>query len=780
MPPLLLSRDENMSEKKRAPRLRRPSLAALLLTAGAFTLGCGGGGAGSVAPPPPPPPSIIVGVTPASGTALLGQTLAFTANVSNTADTAVLWSVNGIPGGSPQAGTISAAGLYTAPADLPQGGTVQVTATSHADTSKSSTALVTISSDVSVTLTPGSAAVELGAAQTFRASITSGGHPDTAVRWSLSGAACPGACGTLDGSGVYTAPQILPASPGVTITATSVADPSRQASASVTITSNFTLQLAAPASLSMGATNTLLATLTPAPGSNPSTALSWSLAGTGCTGSACGILSATTTSSAGGGTAIAEPAGYTAPAAATQTFTVTITVTPQADPTKKAQANIVIEAGGTLAVTPTVSTLAANHRVTLVVAQTGAAAASFNWSVNGTPGGSATVGQICVTGSLPCQPVTTTGATQVDYVAPGAIPAANPLSVRVTSAADAGVSAVAQITVINHVLVSVLPNNVTLPPMAVQSFTASVLGTANQNVVWQIAGSACTGGGCGSITPLGVYTAPPAPPAPDALQVVAISQDDISQSGSASVSIFTGANLLSLHPASVYAGGANGFTLRVNGSGFVPSSPGPGSALVIGGAARVTSCLSPNVCTAPVMPADVAQAGSLAVKIQNPDNSVSNVLSLVVVAPSTTSAALALDTAQPAVTGKDLVVVEPTSAGLDSDAVNLDLAVAAAGAFDTATNLCSLGGSPIPLVRPVSGTASADICVFSQAGFDTGMNYTVSGNGDVAVISRQPAGLGVVHLTLQLPATAATGSRTLFVQNANLDRTAASGVLEIR
>ena len=59
------------------------------------------------------------------------------------------------------------------------------------------------------------------------------------------------------------------------------------------------------------------------------------------------------------------------------------------------------------------------------------------------------------------------------------------------------------------------------------------------------------------------------------------------------------------------------------------------------------------------------------------------------------------------------------------------------------------------------------------------MTYTVSGPGDVAVISKQPAGLGIIHLTLQVPANALPGARTIFIQNSNLDETAASGVVEI-
>ena len=100
--------------------------------------------------------------------------------------------------------------------------------------------------------------------------------------------------------------------------------------------------------------------------------------------------------------------------------------------------------------------------------------------------------------------------------------------------------------------------------------------------------------------------------------------------------------------------------------------------------------------------------------------------------------------------------------------------------FNTSTNACNLGGNPVPLVRPASGTTAADICLFSQSGFDTSMNYTVSGPGDVAVLAKQPAGLGIIHLTLQVPSTASAGARTLFIQNANLDKTAASGSLEIQ
>jgi hypothetical protein len=779
MQSLSQTRSNLSSSKRRAFSRSRNTLALSLLALCVTLAACssGGGGGGT---PPPPPPAITVTISPNSGTVLLGNTLTFSASLTNTPDTSVLWSVNGISGGSSQFGTISAAGLFTAPADLPQSSAVQVTATSHADPSKSSTVSVTVSSDIAISLSTFSPNVELGALQSFHASITSNGKPDPTIRWSLSGPACPNNCGSVDSSGNFTAPNILPSSPIVTLAATSAADSSKQSSATLTITSHFTLQISAPASLQPSATSAIVATLTPVPGSDPDAVLSWSLSGTGCSGNACGILTVITTQSAGTG-AIADTANYTAPAAPPQPNTIIVTVTPQADPSKQTQVSIAIQGGASLSLSPTTATLTANHRVTLTVTENGGSAGSFSWSVNAIPGGSATLGQICVVASSPCQPFTSGSATQADFLAPGAIPSPNPVSVQVASTANPALTASSQITILNHDLVSVLPNNVTLPPLAVQGFTATVLGTSNRAVVWQIQGAGCSViGACGAITPSGTFTAPAAAPTPDAIQIVALSQDDSGQSGTASVIISTGVNILSLHPASVYAGAADGFTLTVDGSGFALSNPGPGATLRIGGTARVTTCSTINSCSAPVTSTDVAQPGNVTVQIQNPGGALSNIVTLVIAAPGTTNTIISLTGSSPTATGQNITVVEPTTAGVDDSSVSFDLNVAALGLFNTANNSCNLAGNPIPLVRPASGTRTADICVFSQSGLDTSMAYTIAGPADIAVISKQPAGLGIIHLTIQIPSSAATGARTLFIQNANLDKTAASGVLEIQ
>ncbi|HEY2458463.1 MAG TPA: hypothetical protein VGI13_14260 [Candidatus Acidoferrum sp.] len=762
----------------------RVVLALVLLTTGAWTLGCGGGGAGSVALPAPTPPSIQITIAPNSSTVLLGETVAFAATVSNSTNTAVSWSVNGIPGGSAQVGSISADGVFTAPEDLPQGGTVQVTATSNADSSKFASASINVSSDISVSLAPGNSSVELGGIQSFHASIASSGRPDPTIQWSLSGGACPNSCGSIDSSGNYTAPQILPNPPFLTATATSAADPTKHVSVSLTVTSNFSLQLAGPTNLRPGITTVFVATMTPAPNSKPSSVLTWSLSGSGCNGNACGVLNVVTTQSSGA-TPIADTANYTAPLTVPQPDAVIVTVTPLADSSKKAQVSVAIQSlpGGSIAISPSVSTLAASRRTTLTATTSDNSGASLAWSVNGIPGGNTSVGMICVSGSSPCQPVTSGTSQVVDFIAPGSIPSQNPVSVSVTSTANASETASAQITVINHVLVSVTPSNITLLPLAVQAFSANVLGgdDQDQDVVWQIQGSSCSGSNaCGYIDAFGNYTAPAGPPAPNTFHIIALSRDDSSQSAVATVSISNALNVLTLQPSSVYAGAANGFTLRVVGSGFIPSNPGPGSTLFVAGAARFTTCSSANSCSAPLTSSDVQNAGSVSARIQNPDQSLSNTVQLKVVAPATTESIISLTSAAPAASGKDITVVDLSTSGIDTAYSSLDLDVAAIGAFATSTNTCSLAGNPIPLLRPANGFTAADVCLFSSAGFDASMNYVVSGPGDVTVISKQPAGLGIIHLTLQIPASAAPGARTLFIQNANLDQTAATGVLEVR
>src|SRR6202042_238161 len=87
--------------------------------------------------------TVVVTIAPLSASVVLGSSQQFTATVSNAANQSVIWNVNGIAGGSALVGTISAAGLFTAPQILPQPASALVQAVSQADSAASTTAPVT-------------------------------------------------------------------------------------------------------------------------------------------------------------------------------------------------------------------------------------------------------------------------------------------------------------------------------------------------------------------------------------------------------------------------------------------------------------------------------------------------------------------------------------------------------------------------------------------------------------------------------------------------------------
>jgi hypothetical protein len=100
-----------------------------------------------------------------TGNVLLGKTFQLTATVTGTTNTSVNWSVNGIAGGSTTTGTISADGLYTAPPDMPSPANARITATSAASPASSASAQITITSDITIGISPGITNVELGTQQ---------------------------------------------------------------------------------------------------------------------------------------------------------------------------------------------------------------------------------------------------------------------------------------------------------------------------------------------------------------------------------------------------------------------------------------------------------------------------------------------------------------------------------------------------------------------------------------------------------------------------------------
>ncbi len=218
-------------------------------------------------------PSIFVTVTPNPVNVVVGTPQQFTATVTGSVNTAVNWYVNNVLNGNSTVGTISATGLYQAPATIPTPATVTISATSQADNTTSGSAqatIVTAGANVTVTVStnPAITQVNTGTTQAFIATVT--GTTNTAVTWQVNGGTGGDATvGTIDATGLYTAPATVPTPPAVTIEAVSAALSTAIGTESITIITAPSAAQPAPQTTSPGGTATyslLLNENTGAPG----------------------------------------------------------------------------------------------------------------------------------------------------------------------------------------------------------------------------------------------------------------------------------------------------------------------------------------------------------------------------------------------------------------------------------------------------------------------------------------------------------------------------------
>lgn len=190
-------------------------------------------------------PPILVGVTPASGTQIgVGTTQQFTATVSGTTNNSLTWQVNSINGGDSTNGTISATGLYTAPAMLPSSVTsgpfpVTITASlTQAGVTYSGQASANV--HVVVTVSPAVDSIGQGANLQYTATVAGVPAASQGVQWSATSAGASGGGAfdnPLNNDGLYIAPQLVTGqtSAAVTVTATSVFDNTAFGTANLTV-----------------------------------------------------------------------------------------------------------------------------------------------------------------------------------------------------------------------------------------------------------------------------------------------------------------------------------------------------------------------------------------------------------------------------------------------------------------------------------------------------------------------------------------------------------------
>src|ERR1035438_10545218 len=136
--------------------------------------------------------AVSISVSPSSATLTSGQSTTLKATVNGTSNTAVNWTV------TPAVGTVTN-GVYTAPALVTTAQSVTVKATSAADSTRSASAVISLTPSVSITMTPSTASLTGGQSATFKATVS--GSSNTTANWSRSPSV-----GTLV-SGVYAAPS---------------------------------------------------------------------------------------------------------------------------------------------------------------------------------------------------------------------------------------------------------------------------------------------------------------------------------------------------------------------------------------------------------------------------------------------------------------------------------------------------------------------------------------------------------------------------------------------
>jgi hypothetical protein len=92
-------------------------------------------------------PSVTVAISPATVSLPVGGAQQFTAYAVGSINAALTWQVSGVAGGTSASGSITTSGLYTAPTAAPiTGNTITIAAVSQADTTKSASSVVTLTS----------------------------------------------------------------------------------------------------------------------------------------------------------------------------------------------------------------------------------------------------------------------------------------------------------------------------------------------------------------------------------------------------------------------------------------------------------------------------------------------------------------------------------------------------------------------------------------------------------------------------------------------------------
>ena len=255
--------------------------------------------------------------------------------------------------------------------------------------------------------------------------------------------------------------------------------------------------------------------------------VTWSLSGSGCSGSACGTLTNVTSSSA----------TYNAPAAVPSPASVTLKATSVADGTKSASAAINV----TAAPQP-ISVSVSPGSASVQVSQSAPFSAtvsndSQNKGVTWALAGSGCSGSTCGT-------LTNITATSAIYNAPASVPSPASVTLTARSVTDTTKSSAATITitaVAQPISVTISPASASVQTSQSTGFSSTVKNDSqNKGVSWSLSGASCSGTNCGTLTSVTTtsvtYNAPSSVPS-SSVALTATSVSDSTKSASATITV---------------------------------------------------------------------------------------------------------------------------------------------------------------------------------------------------------------------------------------------------
>jgi hypothetical protein len=314
---------------------------------------------------------------------------------------------------------------------------------------------------VSVTLNQSSASVAITKTTQFTASVT--GTTNTAVTWSVDSVSGGNSTvGTINTTGLYTAPTTVGSH---TVTATSAADTSKTASAAVTVTG---LVSVSPTTADVVATQMQQFTATVQGFSTSTSTATWSVDQIAGGNSTVGTIN-----SSGLYTSPATPGNHT------------ITATSTASTSVSASAQVAVF---NLSLSPSTATITTSSNEQFMATVQGLPSPVLNWTVDQISGGNSAVGTISATG-LYTAPATVGSHTVAVSVASTPATAATPITV---------------------FALSISPTSATAAPSGTKQFSATVQGLTNAAVTWSVDGIAGGNSTVGTVSSVGLYTAPAA------------------------------------------------------------------------------------------------------------------------------------------------------------------------------------------------------------------------------------------------------------------------------